>query len=38
MSSIVDIHPHVISTDTKRYPLNPLGAFNRVGRGAADAI
>ena len=21
----VDIHPHVISTDTKRYPLNPLG-------------
>jgi L-fuconolactonase len=25
MSSIVDIHPHVISTDTKRYPLNPLG-------------
>ena len=25
MSSIVDIHPHVISPDTKRYPLNPLG-------------
>jgi L-fuconolactonase len=25
MSSTVDIHPHVISTDTKRYPLNPLG-------------
>src|SRR6266568_1383041 len=25
MASIVDIHPHVISTDTKRYPLNPLG-------------
>lgn len=25
MPSIVDIHPHVISTDTKRYPLNPLG-------------
>jgi predicted TIM-barrel fold metal-dependent hydrolase len=25
MSSIVDIHPHVISTDTKRYPLHPLG-------------
>jgi L-fuconolactonase len=24
MSSIVDIHPHVISPDTKRYPLNPL--------------
>jgi predicted TIM-barrel fold metal-dependent hydrolase len=22
---IVDIHPHVISTDNKRYPLNPLG-------------
>jgi L-fuconolactonase len=25
MTSIVDIHPHVISPDTKRYPLNPLG-------------
>src|SRR5258708_34552680 len=25
MSSIVDIHPHVISPDTKRYPLDPLG-------------
>ncbi len=25
MPSIVDIHPHVISTDTKRYPLAPLG-------------
>jgi predicted TIM-barrel fold metal-dependent hydrolase len=25
MSSIVDIHPHVISPDTKRHPLNPLG-------------
>ena len=25
MASIVDIHPHVISTDTVRYPLNPLG-------------
>ena len=25
MPSIVDIHPHVISPDTKRYPLNPLG-------------
>ena len=25
MSSIVDIHPHVIAPDTKRYPLNPLG-------------
>ena len=25
MPSIVDIHPHVISTDNKRYPLNPLG-------------
>ena len=25
MSSIVDIHPHVISPDTQRYPLNPLG-------------
>src|SRR6266849_8171155 len=25
MASIVDIHPHVISTDTARYPLAPLG-------------
>jgi len=25
MSSIVDIHPHVISPDTSRYPLDPLG-------------
>ena len=25
MTSIVDIHPHVISTDTARYPLAPLG-------------
>ena len=25
MSSIIDIHPHVIATDTTRYPLAPLG-------------
>jgi predicted TIM-barrel fold metal-dependent hydrolase len=25
MASIVDIHPHVIATDTARYPLHPLG-------------
>ncbi len=25
MASIVDIHPHVIATDTVRYPLKPLG-------------
>lgn len=25
MASIVDIHPHVIATDTVRYPLDPLG-------------
>jgi L-fuconolactonase len=25
MPSIVDIHPHVIATDTTRYPLDPLG-------------
>lgn len=25
MSAIIDIHPHVIATDTKRYPLMPLG-------------
>lgn len=24
-SYVIDIHPHVISTDLKRYPLNPLG-------------
>src|SRR5256714_14918731 len=23
--SVIDIHPHVISTDTKRYPRAPLG-------------
>src|ERR1700716_4673839 len=26
MPSIVDIHPHVISTDNTRYPPNPLAA------------
>lgn len=25
MAPIIDIHPHVIALDTKRYPLNPLG-------------
>jgi predicted TIM-barrel fold metal-dependent hydrolase len=25
MSSIIDIHPHIVSPDTKRYPLAPLG-------------
>jgi predicted TIM-barrel fold metal-dependent hydrolase len=25
MPSIIDIHPHVIATDTARYPLTPLG-------------
>jgi len=25
MDSIIDIHPHVISPDTERYPLTPLG-------------
>jgi predicted TIM-barrel fold metal-dependent hydrolase len=25
MSSIIDIHPHIIANDTKRYPLAPLG-------------
>jgi L-fuconolactonase len=25
MTSIIDIHPHVIAPDTARYPLNPLG-------------
>src|SRR2546429_10013514 len=23
--SVIDIHPHVVSPDTKRYPLAPLG-------------
>src|SRR5262245_3201599 len=30
MASIVDIHPHVISTDNKRYPLNPLGGTQSI--------
>jgi L-fuconolactonase len=25
MSSVIDIHPHIIASDTKRYPLAPLG-------------
>jgi L-fuconolactonase len=25
MASIIDIHPHVIATDTARFPLAPLG-------------
>ena len=25
MTSIIDIHPHIVSPDTKTYPLNPLG-------------
>src|SRR3954447_17744476 len=25
MSSIIDIHPHIVSPDTKKYPLEPLG-------------
>jgi predicted TIM-barrel fold metal-dependent hydrolase len=25
MASIIDIHPHIIATDTARYPLAPLG-------------
>lgn len=25
MSDVVDIHPHIVSPDTKRYPLAPLG-------------
>ena len=24
MSTVIDIHPHVIAADTKRYPLSPL--------------
>jgi L-fuconolactonase len=25
MSNVIDIHPHIVSPDTKRYPLAPLG-------------
>src|SRR5258708_12975122 len=25
MATIIDIHPHIIASDTKRYPLAPLG-------------
>ena len=25
MSTVIDIHPHIIASDTKRYPLAPLG-------------
>ncbi|MFZ0609221.1 MAG: amidohydrolase family protein [Xanthobacteraceae bacterium] len=25
MSDVIDIHPHIVSPDTKRYPLTPLG-------------
>ncbi|SRR5258708_290403 len=25
MASVIDIHPHIVSPDTKRYPLAPLG-------------
>jgi L-fuconolactonase len=25
MPSIIDIHPHIVSPDTKKYPLDPLG-------------
>src|SRR6202049_4604508 len=25
MSNVIDIHPHIIANDTKRYPLAPLG-------------
>ncbi|HTF13350.1 MAG TPA: amidohydrolase, partial [Burkholderiales bacterium] len=24
MSTVIDIHPHVVSSDAKRYPLSPL--------------
>jgi L-fuconolactonase len=25
MASVIDIHPHIVSPDTKKYPLDPLG-------------
>ena len=27
MSPVIDIHPHIVSPDTKRYPLAPLGGI-----------
>ena len=29
-SKIIDIHPHIISKDTKRYPITPLGGKQSV--------
>src|SRR4051794_17521013 len=29
-AKIIDIHPHVISSDTKRYPITPLGGVRSV--------
>jgi hypothetical protein len=29
VSEIIDIHPHIVSPDTKRYPLAPLGGTHR---------
>jgi len=29
-TKIIDIHPHIISADTKRYPINPLGGKQSV--------
>ena len=25
MASVIDVHPHIVSPDTKKYPLDPLG-------------
>src|SRR6202050_258345 len=25
--SVIDIHPHIVSPDTKKYPLDPLGGI-----------
>lgn len=30
VSKIIDIHPHIISTDTQRYPITPLGGKRSV--------
>ena len=38
MSSIIDIHPHIVSPDTKKYPLGSAGrhAIDLVDRTADD--
>ena len=35
---IIDIHPHIISTGTGRYPITPLGGERAVDVLASDAL